>query len=180
MSVPTYDPKAWALLYFPTAGYPYPTDPEDLFSRGADGLYAGLALDKLRIVNNERTYKDISYHSTDSLLGAVEEALNDDIVVSGARLFTVHNLGMLQRLINRLALKQKSVGMPTISFRQWDQAVDLVEEFHRPAVLTYEARKAFSSNQVGFWLDMPSCQDDTKTVAEDIEMNTLLNLCRLL
>lgn len=95
---------------------------------------------------------------------------------SASRFYTIHNLGMLQRLLRWQMLKnhtvdrtQRNLVVPAIT--------DLVEAFHYPAILTFESRSAFAVGHLRRWLlNEPAPVIETELT----ELNTLSKACEIL
>lgn len=177
MSLPVFNPHKWALLFFPTGGLPYPNTPEDLFRpiKKGDAKSDSCVFCELVLMGDDGDYKLWEFGSPQGLLDNLEDVMRHSIVQSAGKLFTIHDRGMLQRLLhwNDLRKKFRDKPEPLIST---PALVDLVEAFHFPSILTYAARTAFSVGEIRRWVDDEKIEHETF----ETEARTLTRLCQIL
>jgi hypothetical protein len=166
MSVPVLDPKAWCLLYFRIPGSDVlPIIPDEFFT--GEGSSVNLSL----LSQAPGIQQEWVARNPQELYEALKQALVHPIYTCSGKLFTVHKTGLLERLQNWQRLADKMDPSPGVPAPAWAlPTVDLVEEFHRPAILTYQQRRDFSAKVINFWLGGPT------TSTQD----TLWRLCHIL
>ena len=167
MSVPVFDPKAWCLLYFSIPeSEALPIHPGEFFSAEPREVRLNLLSHQPGVLRVWPCF------GPEDLYASMKEALDHDIFRCSGKLFTVHKISLLERLRNWMQLSRSAelalpMGLPT---RWMIPVVDLVEEFHRPAILTYQHRKEFGADLINYWLGRPA------TTTQD----TLWRLCHIL
>ena len=167
MSAPVFDPKAWCLLYFSVP------DSEALPIHPGEFFVAEPREVTLNLVSNLASeIPQIWYATTPAeVYDALAQALAHDIFTCAGKMFTVHKASLLERLLNWKAMARASEDLaPAGRPRLMTPVVDLVEEFHKPAILTYQHRKDFGAALVNFWLGGPTTSTQT----------TLWRLCHIL
>lgn len=166
MSLPTFNPNAWALLYFRIPGSDaLPITPDEFFVGENPAVTLSL-LSQAPGIQMEWTACN-----PEQLFAVLKQALGHPIFTCSGKLFTVHKTGLLERIYNWMWLAESSkLALPMPIPRWMTPVVDIVEEFHKPAILTFQQRRDFSAKVVNFWLggEITSSQD------------TLWRLCHLL
>ena len=152
MSVPVFNPNSWCLLYFSMSDSDVlPVSPDEFFSAGPP-YYV-----QVNLLSQAPGIQQVwNVHNPEELYAALTQAFASPIYTCSGKLFTVHKTGLLERLQNwrRLAGKANNSqpGAPGWAL----PTVDIVEEFHRPAILTFQQRAGFSAKVVNFWLGYPT------------------------
>jgi len=165
MEIPEFDPDRWALVFFrqirtPHCNLRFPHSPQEVLlhqtplvlARSCNGVFDTLEwpIDGMPAINEALA------------------ALQEHPWVTSASLYSIHSNNLLGRFWHWAALQGVTRGQ--------FHAVNLVERFHGPAVLTLPDRQEFSAQEVrtfaGIEVDPAS--------ASDTETSTLLQLCHKL
>lgn len=177
LQIPVFDPHSWALLYIPCGENRLPPhSPSDFLL--PDGKFLPR---KFRVVSKTSEVQEYAFDSRASLLDAMHLLANDTIVQSAGTLFTIHNLGLLQRLHRWATLRAHSHGMDGPNALP-GTIVDMVEEWHRPAIITYEQRRHFQWRDIYRWMELAPVTNTPQGVEPDafvLEQNVLMSLCQL-
>ena len=161
------DDNNWALLYFPSDGLAFPQNPEEFMTRPPERRI-------MRLVTEDGTQQDYPIADNWALQYYTMEVFKHPAINWAGKLFTIHNGGMLQRMIHWTELRMRAIGEPA---PVWTipATIDLVEAFHGRSILTYEQRRGFTVNELRQWV-----WGDSDAIDNKEELETLIRTCQIL